>query len=49
MQIPNNQYRYVDPINQYVQQNWVLRNLANIEDEKVLLAYERFKVYNCIV
>ena len=44
MQIPNNQYRYVDPINQYVQQNGVLRNLANIEDEKVLLAYESLKI-----
>jgi cell filamentation protein len=44
MQIPNNQYRYVDPINQYVQQNGVLLNLANIEDEKVLLAYESLKV-----
>jgi cell filamentation protein len=44
MQIPNNQYRYVDPINQYVQQNGVLLNLANIEDEKVLLAYDSLKV-----
>lgn len=44
MQIPNNQYRYVDPINQYTQQNGVLRNIANIEEEKVLLAYESLKV-----
>jgi len=44
MQIPNNHYSYIDPNNQYIQQNGVLRNIANIEDEKVLLAYESLKV-----
>ena len=44
MQIPNNSYSYLDPVNQYIQQNGVLRNIANIEDEKVLLVYESLKV-----
>ena len=44
MQTPNNQYNYVDPLNQYTLSSGVLLNKANIEDEKVLLAYESIKV-----
>ena len=48
MQGSENNYNYLDPINQYTLKNGVLRNLPNIEDEKVLLAYESFKVSNRI-
>lgn len=48
MQASENNYNYLDPINQYTFKNGVLRNLPNIEDEKVLLAYESFKVSNRI-
>ncbi len=48
MQAPKNKYNYLDPINQYTLKNGVLRNLPNIEDEKVLLAYESLKVSNRI-
>ncbi len=48
MQTSENKYNYLDPINQYTLKNGVLRNLPNIEDEKVLLAYESFKVSNRI-
>jgi cell filamentation protein len=48
MQSPKNKYNYLDPINQYTLKNGVLRNLPNIEDEKVLLAYESLKVSNRI-
>jgi len=48
MQTSGNNYNYLDPINQYTFKNGVLRNLPNIEDEKVLLAYESFKVSNRI-
>ena len=44
MPSPESDYRYLDPINQYTLKNGVLRNLANLEDEKVLLAYESLKV-----
>lgn len=44
MPSPENNYRYLDPVNQYTLKNGVLRNLANLEDEKVLLAYESLKV-----
>lgn len=39
-----NKYKYIDPDFQYTNKNGVLKNLANIEDEKVLLAYESLKV-----
>jgi cell filamentation protein len=39
-----NKYFYVDPEFKYSNENGVLHNLANIEDEKVLLAYESLKV-----
>lgn len=44
MPSPKNRYSYLDPINQYTLKNGVLRNLANIEDENVLLIYESLKV-----
>jgi len=44
MPSPKNSYRYLDPINQYTLKNGVLKNLANIEDENVLLIYESLKV-----
>ncbi len=39
-----NNYQYIDPESQYTSKNGVLLNLANIEDEKILLAYESLKV-----
>jgi hypothetical protein len=39
-----NNYQYIDPEFQYTAKNGVLLNLANIEDEKILLAYESLKV-----
>lgn len=39
-----NNYQYIDPDFQYTNKNGVLHNLANIEDEKILLAYESLKV-----
>jgi cell filamentation protein len=39
-----NKYFYIDPEFKYSNENGVLHNLANIEDEKVLLAYESLKV-----
>jgi cell filamentation protein len=39
-----NNYQYVDPDFTYTNSNGVLHNLAKIEDEKVLLAYESLKV-----
>ncbi len=33
-----NNYRYLDPDYKYSNKNGVLHNLANIEDEKILLA-----------
>lgn len=39
-----NNYQYIDPESQYTAKNGVLLNLANIEDEKILLAYESLKV-----
>lgn len=38
------QYKYIDPNYQYTNKAGVLHNLANIEDEKILLAYESLKV-----
>jgi cell filamentation protein len=39
-----NNYHYLDPDNRYTNKNGLLYNLANIEDEKVLLAFESLKV-----
>ena len=37
-------YHYLDPENRYTDKNGLLRNLADIKDEKVLLAFESLKV-----
>ena len=37
-------YKYIDPDYKYTNKNGVLHNLANIDDEKLLLAYESLKV-----
>jgi cell filamentation protein len=39
-----NNYQYIDPDYKYTNKNGVLYNLANIQDEKILLAYESLKV-----
>ncbi len=39
-----NNYWYIDPQYKYTNKNGVLHNLANIDDEKILLAYESLKV-----
>ena len=39
-----NKYRYIDPENQYTDPSGILHNLANIKDERILLAYESLKV-----
>jgi len=39
-----NNYQYIDPDYAYTNKNGVLRNLANIEDEKILMAYESLRV-----
>ena len=39
-----NNYQYIDPDFQYIGKNGVLHNLANIDNEKVLLAYESLQV-----
>lgn len=39
-----NNYQYVDPDFEYTNKNGVLHNLANIDDEKILLAFESLKV-----
>jgi cell filamentation protein len=39
-----NNYQYIDHDYKYTNKNGVLRNLANIEHEKILLAYESLKV-----
>jgi cell filamentation protein len=39
-----NNYQYIDPDYKYTNKDGVLLNLINIEDEKVLLAYESLKV-----
>lgn len=39
-----NDYQYIDPDYQYTNKNGVLHNLANIDNEKVLLAYESLQV-----
>lgn len=37
-------YQYIDPDSRYTNKNGVLVNIAKIEDEKVLIAFESFKV-----
>lgn len=39
-----NSYQYIDPDSKYTNKNGVLHNLANIEEEKLLLTYESLKV-----
>lgn len=39
-----NKYQYIDPELLYSNKNGVLHNIAKIENEKVLLAFESFKV-----
>ena len=39
-----NNYQYIDPDYKYTDKNGVLYNLANIDNENVLLAYESLKV-----
>lgn len=39
-----NDYHYLDPDLKYTDKNGLLHNLANIKNEKILLAYESFKV-----
>jgi cell filamentation protein len=39
-----NNYRYIDPENQYTHPSGILHNLANIKDERILLAFESLKV-----
>ncbi len=38
-----NNYQYLDPDYKYTKKNGVLHNLADIEDEKILLVYESLK------
>ena len=44
MKNSGDRYSYLDPFNEYTLENGVLRNLAQIEDEKVLLVFESLKV-----
>jgi cell filamentation protein len=37
-------YKYIDPELFYTNRNGILRNIAKIDDEKVLIAFESFKV-----
>lgn len=39
-----NNYKYLDPKFKYTNKNGILHNLANIENEKVLIAFESLKV-----
>jgi cell filamentation protein len=39
-----NKYKYIDPELFYTNRNGILRNIAKIDDEKVLIAFESFKV-----
>ena len=39
-----NNYQYLDPEEKYTNSKGVLHNLANIKDERVLVAFESFKV-----
>lgn len=44
MENNENSYLYFDPDNKYTDKNGLLHNLANIQNEKVLLAFESLKV-----
>lgn len=44
MENNENSYRYLDPEFKYTNKNGLLHNLANIKNEKVLLAFESLKV-----
>jgi len=44
MSFMKNDYKYVDPDYKYTGKNGVLLNLANIENENILLAFESLKV-----
>jgi cell filamentation protein len=39
-----NSYQYIDPDFKYTNEKGLLYNLANIDDEKILLAFESLKV-----
>ncbi len=39
-----NDYQYLDPDFRYSSKNGILFNLANIEDETILIAFESFKL-----
>lgn len=39
-----NKYQYLDPEFIYTNKNRVLHNIAKIYDEKILIAFESFKV-----
>jgi len=39
-----NNYQYIDPDYKYTNKKGVLHNLANIEDERILIAFESLKV-----
>jgi cell filamentation protein len=39
-----NKYQYLDPELLYTNKNGVLYNIAKIDDEKILIAFESFKV-----
>ena len=39
-----NDYQYIDPDSLYTNENGVLHNIANIEDEQILIVFESFKV-----
>jgi len=39
-----NNYQYLDPEEKYTNSKGVLHNLANIKDERILVAFESFKV-----
>ena len=39
-----NKYQYLDPESIYTNKNGVLHNIAKIYDEKILIAFESFKV-----
>ena len=44
-----NKYQYIDPEFLYTNRNGILHNTAKIDDEKILLAFESFKVSKRIV
>ena len=48
MQFMGNNYQYLDPDLKYTNKNGLLHNLANIENDKVLIAFESLKVSNRI-